>query len=338
MIENFFKKKRVFSAIQPSGNLTIGNYISVLKYWKNMQKKYDCIFCIADLHSLTSISKNFDHFLNNSILDTLSLYLACGVNPRKSIVFLQSMIPEHTQLNWILNNYVYVQELMRMTQFKSKSKLLKNSKINSGILNYPILMASDILLYDTDLVHVGKDQIQHIELSKKIANRFNKIHGKIFKIPNFLIFNQGIKIMSLLNPNKKMSKSDINKKNSIFLLDDLEVLKNKVNSAITDSDVPAKIIFDPINKPGISNLLVILSSITKLSILDIEQKFFKKNYKSFKKFFYFCMFSFLKNLQKKFLKYRKDENKLKKILNLGMKKISFLAKSKINKIFNTLYK
>ena len=237
-------KPILFSAVQPSGNLSIGNYIGTMRHWSKFQDKYECLYCIADLHALTTLNNNFS--LRNSVLDTLALYLACGVNPNKSILFVQSHVYEHSQLNWILSCFTQFGELSRMTQFKSKKKVKKNyiNNINIGLFNYPVLMSSDILLYQTNLVPVGKDQKQHLELTRNIAKRFNILYGDIFTIPDPLISKNGSKIMSLLDPTKKMSKSDINKNNVIFLLEDISSVFLKIKNAVTDSEIPPKIYYD----------------------------------------------------------------------------------------------
>ncbi|CAL4324260.1 Tryptophan--tRNA ligase [Buchnera aphidicola (Chaitophorus sp. 3695)] len=328
------KKITVFSAIQPSGNLTIGNYISVLKHWKKMQDKYKCIFCIADLHSLTSIKKkNFSY--KKSILDTLALYLACGVNPKKSIVFIQSLVHEHAELNWILNCQTYYQELIRMTQFKSKVHEIKK-KINTGLLNYPTLMAADILLYQTDKVHVGQDQKQHIELTRNLAIRFNTYYGNVFKLPELLMFKFGSKIMSLLEPNKKMSKSDLNQKNVIYLLENLNEIFNKIKSSITDSDNPPKILYDTVHKPGLSNLLIILSTLSGQSIFEIEDFFLGKSYLELKKEVFNIINKHLSKIQKKFFIYRHDKSYLLNIAHEGAKKASIIAKKTLNRVYKNL--
>lgn len=329
------KKLVVFSAIQPSGNLTIGNYIGVLKHWKKFQEFYKCIFCIADLHSLTSLNK--ENILNKkkSILDTLALYLACGVDPKKSIIFVQSSVSEHSELNWILNCNTNFKELMRMTQFKNSFKNINNN-LNAGLFNYPTLMAADILLYNTDKVHIGEDQKQHLELTRKIAIRFNNYNKNIFKIPDFLMIKTGSKIMSLLNPKKKMSKSDKNHKNVIFLLDNSEEIFKKIKSSVTDSNNPPNIFFDPKKKPGISNLLVIFSTLSGISLCDVKNYFLGKSYSQFKNIVFKVINNCIKKIQKKFFFYRKKEELLIKIACKGAKKASFIAKKKLSDVYNSL--
>ncbi|CAL4324264.1 tryptophan--tRNA ligase [Buchnera aphidicola] len=330
------KKKTVFSAMQPSGNLTIGNYISVLRHWKGLQKKYKCIFCIADLHSLTSVTSNKNcSSIKKSILDTLALYLSCGVDPKKSIIFIQSSISEHAELNWILSCYTSYKELMRMTQFKSKILDLKKN-INTGLFNYPVLMASDILLYKTDKVLVGEDQKQHIELTRNISMKFNSIYGKTFQVPKILIFQKGARIMSLLNPKKKMSKSDSNLKNSIFLLDNPKDILKKVKSSITDSDFPPKIFFDIDKKPGISNLLIILSTLNNVSVCDLEKYFLGKSYLELKQEVYNALIKNIIQIQEKFFFYRNNKFLLKEIFYKGSQRASKIAKKTLSNIYKIL--
>ncbi|MFI4846921.1 MAG: tryptophan--tRNA ligase [Candidatus Makana argininalis] len=328
------KKKIVFSGVQPSGSITIGNYIGCLSQWRYLQKKYDCIYCIADLHSMTVI-KNYKK-LKTMTLDIIAMYIACGVNPLKSIIFIQSHVIEHTYLNWILNCYTNYGELKRMSQFKNKISNT-NKNINIGLLNYPVLMASDILLYKSNIVPVGCDQLQHLELTKKIAKRFNSIHKKkIFNIPNALISNNKSCIMSLLNPNKKMSKSDVNNNNVIYLLENENSIINKIQNAVTDSDIPPSIHYDPILKPGVSNLLNILSCINKISISKLEKKFYNKNYINFKKYLSDSLIYKLKSFQNKYFNLRKEEDYLLKIASDGAKKARNKAQININEIYKKI--
>lgn len=326
-------KEVVFSAVQPSGKLTIGNYIGSIRNWINIQDTFKCIYCIADLHTLTSINKS--NKIYKLVLDTLAIYLACGINPKKSIIFAQSYIPEHNQLYWILNCFVYYNELIRMNQFKKQLIKYKN-KINLGILNYPILMASDILLYKADNIPVGKDQKQHIELVRNVARRFNNLYGDVFKIPRPYIVKIGSKIMSLLNPNVKMSKSDKKKNSFISLLDDYNTISIKLKYAVTDSDNPPKIIYDPIRKPGISNLLSIFSGFTGNSIKEIETYFNGKNYNFFKSIILEVIHKKLSEIQEKYKILRKNENKLRYILNSGAVKANKIAKVTLSEVYNKI--
>ncbi|CAD83251.1 tryptophanyl-tRNA synthetase [Candidatus Blochmanniella floridana] len=322
-------KSIVFSGAQPTGKLTIGNYIGSIRHWVEMQKHYQCIYCIVDLHSITV--RNNLCSLHTRSLDTLALYLACGINPDISTIFIQSHVPEHSQLNWILNCYTYYGELNRMVQFKEKSSRYKNN-INVGLFNYPILMASDILLYQTDFVPVGEDQRQHVELVRDIARRFNNIFGTVFKIPNVLISMYGSRIMSLLNPTRKMSKSDPDPNSYITLLDNVDCISKKIQGAVTDSDSPAAICFDPIKKPGISNLLAILSGISGQSILNLEESFQSKTYAQLKDVVIQELSCMLKDLQCRYISERSNEGKLNHILNVGSQKARMQAQITFKKV------
>lgn len=328
-------KKIVFSGIQPSGSLTIGNYIGALNQWVNIQDKFNCIYCIADLHAIT-IQPNSD-ILRKNVFDTLALYLACGINPSKSIIFIQSHVSEHSQLNWILNCYTNFNELRRMTQFKNKYKNLKKNT-NCGILNYPILMASDVLLYQTNFIPVGADQKQHIELIKSIAYRFNNKFNddQLFKIPKPLILKRGSRIMSLINTNKKMSKSDINKNNVIFLLEEPELIVKKIHQAVTDSDNPPLINYNIKEKAGISNLLNILSAISGKSILVLETEFKTKMYSQLKHQTSEYLCDLLVSIQKKYYFYRKNKDLLKTIIENGAKKAKIHAQFTIEKVYKSI--
>ncbi|XZR53177.1 MAG: tryptophan--tRNA ligase [Enterobacteriaceae bacterium] len=326
-------KKIVFSGIQPSGKLTIGNYIGVIKQWVKMQKKYKCIFSIADLHTITTYKNNFK--LNKNILNTLALYLACGINPKKSIIFIQSHIYEHTQLSWILNCYTYYGELRRMTQFKNK--LIKKKKnLNSGIFFYPILMAADILLYQTSYVPIGEDQKQHIELCRNIANRFNNIYGNIFIIPKPCILKNGGRILSLQETNKKMSKSDKNLNNSIFLLEKKESIFKKIKLAKTDSEKNHIIKYDIIKKPGLSNILNIFSNLTGKKIKELELKFNNKMYSELKYETSKIIIFFLEKIQENYYNIRKKESFLKDIIYYGKIKAKKIADENLSKIIEKI--
>ncbi|WMY97429.1 MAG: tryptophan--tRNA ligase [Arsenophonus sp.] len=325
------RKKILFSGTQPSGLLTIGNYIGAIKQWVLMQNKnnYNCIFCIVDHHTVTK--KQDPDNMKKNIIDTLALYLACGINPKKSIVFIQSHVQEHVELNWILSCYTYFGELKRMTQFK---KNLNNRKIsqNVGLFNYPILMASDILLYQSNVVPVGLDQKQHIELTINIAKRFNKIYGDIFVIPQPCFSKKGKKILSLQQLDKKMSKSDRNKNNIITLLEDPKQVVKKITRATTDSENPPKVFFDLKNKIGISNLMNIFSGITGNSYELIEKEFKGKLYQEFKLSLSEVVSSFLKDIQNKFLEFKSNKKFLMDIVLDGADQAKKIAKHNIRKI------
>ncbi|WP_343128557.1 tryptophan--tRNA ligase [Buchnera aphidicola (Kurisakia onigurumii)] len=329
-------KKIVFSAMQPSGKLTLANYIGTLRYWKGMQKIYQCIYSVADLHAITN-SDNKNN-LHNNVLDILAFYLSVGVDPNKSIIFVQSNIPEHCQLYWILNCNTTYGELIRMNQFKSRIKNSNTKKISAGILNYPILMASDILLYNTNMVLIGSDQKQHIELTKKIAIRFNFLCKKnILKIPNYWIPTFGSKIMSLANPMEKMSKSDKKKYGTIFLSDSKDVVFRKIGKSITDSDQSSSIYYDKENKPGISNLLEICSILSNISISNLEKKFLGYSYKNFKIYIAEIVSSCLCKLQQKYQYYRKNEKLLLEISKEGTRKARLISKNTIKFVHKNFF-
>lgn len=324
----------VFSAAQPSGKLTIGNYIGAIRQWVKMQYHYQCIYCIVDLHAMTTDRSDLDE-IHSIALDTLALYLACGINPDISTVFMQSHVPEHSQLNWILNCFSYFGELSRMTQFKEKLKQFKDN-ITVGLFNYPILMASDILLYQTNLVPVGADQKQHLELVRSIAKRFNNKYGMIFTVPEIFIPSFGNRIMSLLDPKKKMSKSDKNSHNYISLLDDKDLISTKIRRAVTDSDTPPVICYDPISKPGVSNLLSILSGVTESSISNLEKDFQKETYYQLKTVVIQALSSMLTKLQYRYYNERSNENKLNRILYIGAKKARAQANIMLKKVHKAI--
>ncbi|XRX42664.1 MAG: tryptophan--tRNA ligase [Buchnera aphidicola (Eriosoma harunire)] len=326
-------KKVLFSAIQPSGMLTIGNYIGVLNNLSYLQQEYDCLFCVADLHALT-VRQNPVIF-KNYIFDVIALYLACGVDPKKSIIFIQSDIFEHTQLYWILNCFSYVGELSRMTQFKEKSsKYSKN--INSGLLTYPILMASDVLLYNTNLILVGEDQKQHLEFIKNLVIRFNSLYGMVFELPKSLILTPGIKIMALLDPSKKMSKSDSNVNNTIYLLENIDSVMKKIKQAKTDSDNPPSIVYDTNNKLGISNLLNIFSHMSGQSIADLEILYSNKLYSNFKHDVAISVSEKLLLIQRNYDYIRKNEDYLQSIMYSGAKKAKLRAGKILSKVYSSI--
>ena len=304
-------KKTILSGIQPSGNLCIGNYLGALKQWKQMQNDYESIFLIVDLHSITTNQIPSD--LRNRCLSFAAQYIACGINPEKSNIIIQSHVPQHTELMWVLSCLTYQGELSRMTQYKSKSKNLKN--INAGLFTYPILMASDILLYQADLVPVGSDQKQHLELSRDIALRFNNKYSETFKIPESFIPETGSRIMSLQNPDDKMSKSDDNLNNIIALLDEPNIIKKKINRAVTDSG--SEIVFDNKNKAGLSNLINIYKSLSNESISDIEKNYQGKMYSDFKQDLSNLIIETLKPIKLEYDKLIKDKDYLLTILKNG---------------------
>lgn len=268
---------RVFSGVQPTGNIHLGNYLGALKQFVELQDDHECIYCIVDLHAIT-VEQDPEE-LKEHILDVAALYLAIGIDPKKSIVFVQSTVPGHTELSWLLTCSSYTGELSRMTQFKDKGKGKESAP--TGLFMYPVLMAADILLYDTDIVPVGIDQKQHIELTRDLCNRVNNKYGETFVLPEGRYLKEGAKIMALDDPTKKMSKSAENELSRISLLDDEAKIKKAIMRATTDSDGTIK--FDQENKPGISNLMNIYTAFSDLSIEDIEKKYEGKGYGDFKK-------------------------------------------------------
>jgi tryptophanyl-tRNA synthetase len=271
-------KKRVFSGIQPSGNLHIGNYFGAILTWVREQDDKESIFCVVDEHAITVPQD--PKILKKRIIEIAKVYLAAGIDPAKSSIFVQSSRPEHAELAWILNCNSYYGELSRMIQFKDKSNL-KGENVSVGLFDYPILMAADILLYDTEEVPVGEDQKQHVELTRDIAERMNKKFGKLFTIPAYYTIKESTRIMSLTDPTVKMSKSDDNENSRIELLDSPEIIRKKVARATTDSGTEIK--FDKANKPGISNLLNIMAVCTAQTVPELEMKYKGKTYGEFKK-------------------------------------------------------
>ena len=269
--------KRVFSGVQPTGNIHLGNYLGALKQFVELQDDHECIYCIVDMHAITVPQDPKE--LRKHILDVAALYLAVGVDPKKSIVFVQSDVPGHAELSWVLTCNSYTGELSRMTQFKDKSKNKESAP--TGIFSYPVLMAADILLYDTDIVPVGNDQKQHIELCRDIAIRINNKYKKTFVVPDGRFLKEGARIMALDDPTKKMSKSAENIHSRISLLDEPSKIKKSIMKATTDSDGVVR--FDVENKPGISNLLNIYSVLSGMTIPELEAKYEGKGYGDFKK-------------------------------------------------------
>ena len=268
--------ERILTGIKPTGQLTLGNYIGVLKNLPKMMDRGECIFFIADLHALTLPIE--PETLRQNSIDLASFYLAAGLDPNRVTLFIQSSVSAHAELNAIMQNYLYMGELSRMTQFKDKSSKMKESAIGLGLFAYPVLMACDIILYDSDVIPVGEDQIQHVELARDLVNRFNNRYGDILTMPKYEVRKVGARIMSLSNPTVKMSKSD--PKGDIFLKDDLKTIRKKIMSAVTDMGNEVK--YDEVNKPGISNLLTIYAALKEISIEDAEKEFVGKRYGEFK--------------------------------------------------------
>ncbi|MEN5017186.1 tryptophan--tRNA ligase [Erwinia sp. Eh17-17] len=326
-------KPIVFSGAQPSGELTIGNYMGALRQWVQMQDDYHCIYCIVDLHAITV--RQDPQALRKATLDTLALYLASGIDPQKSTIFVQSHVPEHTQLGWILNCYTYFGELSRMTQFKDKSARFEEN-INAGLFDYPVLMAADILLYQTTQVPVGEDQKQHLELSRDIASRFNALYGDIFKVPEPFIPKSGARVMSLLEPTKKMSKSDDNRNNVIGLLEDPKSVVKKIKRAMTDGDEPPVVRYDVKEKPGVSNLLDILSGVTGKPVAELEAEFAGQMYGHLKGAVADAVSQMLSELQERYHRYRNDEAFLEQVLRDGAAKARAQAQDTLKKVYEAV--
>ena len=326
-------KPIVFSGAQPSGELTIGNYMGALRQWVQMQDDFHCIYCIVDLHAITV--RQDPAALRKATLDTLALYLACGIDPAKSTIFVQSHVPEHAQLSWVLNCYAYFGELSRMTQFKDKSARYSEN-ITAGLFDYPVLMAADILLYQTNQVPVGEDQKQHLELSRDIAGRFNALYGDVFKIPEPFIPKSGARVMSLLEPTKKMSKSDDNRNNVIGLLEDTKAVVKKIKRAVTDSAEPPVVRYDVKEKAGVSNLLDILSGVTGKSIPQLEQEFEGKMYGHLKGEVAEAGSGMLTELQERYHRFRNDEAFLNQVMRDGATKARAQAQETLKKVYEAV--
>jgi tryptophanyl-tRNA synthetase len=320
-------QKIVYSAMQPSGTPSIGNYLGALKNWLDLQDDYNCIYAIANLHALT-IRQNSEVLKTNS-KNLLALFLACGLDPDSSTLYYQSDLSEHSELAWFISCYSYIGELNRMTQFKEKSQN-HNDNINLGLLSYPVLQCADILLFNTDFVPIGDDQRQHLELTRNIASRFNSYNGEVFKIPDILINKSGSRIMGLQNPENKMSKSDNNDKNIIYILDEPSAILNKLKRSVTDSENIIR--YDLVNKPGISNLINIYCSLTKENISDVEHTFSSTSYGIFKKELAERLISAVLPIQNKYKALIKDPGYLEKVAKQGADKAREMAQSTIYKV------
>jgi tryptophanyl-tRNA synthetase len=326
-------KPIVLSGCQPSGQLTIGNYMGALRQWVNMQDDHDCLYMLVDLHAITV--RQDPKALHQACLDGLALYIACGIDPSKSTVFMQSHVPEHAQLAWLMNCYTQMGELNRMTQFKDKSA--KNvSNINAGLYSYPVLMAADILLYQANQVPVGDDQKQHLELARDIATRFNNVYGKTFSIPAPYIPEFGARVMSLQDPTKKMSKSDDNVNNFVGLLEDPKKITKKIKRAVTDSDDQARIYFDTTEKPGVSNLLSLLSCATDTSIEALTPSYEDKMYGHLKSDVADAIVALIEPIQRKYHELRTDQTELNRIMHEGSEKASQRAAITLAKAYEAV--
>lgn len=324
-------KKRVFSGIQPSGSIHIGNYLGAIKQWLQYQEEYESIFSIVDLHAIT-VRQDPDA-LRQHVRKAAALYLACGIDPEKSILFVQSHVPQHTQLAWILNTFTQMGELERMTQFKDKSKK-SGGKESIGLFTYPVLMAADILLYNTSLVPVGDDQKQHLELARNIALRVNNHYSvDLFTVPEARFLETGSRIMGLNAPDQKMSKSATSIFNYIAIDDEPDMIRKKIMKAVTDTG--STITFDDEQKPGISNLLTIYSLITDRSIPDLEKEYAMSSYGDFKKDLADTIIAFLSPIQEKMQSYENKEDELDDILEDGAQRATAIAEKTLEQVYHT---
>lgn len=326
-------KPIVLSGCQPSGDLTIGNYLGALKQWVSMQDSHDCNYMLVDQHAITV--RPDPAALRKATLDGLALYLACGVDPQKSTIFIQSHVPEHAQLSWVLNCYTQMGELNRMTQYKDKSQK-SEANMNSGLFTYPVLMAADILLYKADCVPVGDDQKQHLELARDIATRFNNLYGDVFTVPDPFIPEFGARVMSLQEPTKKMSKSDTNPSNFIGLLEEPKKITKKIKRAVTDSDEQANIYFDVAEKPGVSNLLSLLSCCTGQTVESLVPQYEDKMYGHLKGDVAEAVVSLLEPIQAKYQQYRNDQAFLDEVMRNGADKASERASKIITSVYDAI--
>lgn len=325
------KKPILLSGIQPSGQLALGNYVGAMRNWVNLQQDYLGIFIVVDMHAITVRQKPAD--LRNRCLSFAAQYLAAGIDPEENVIFIQSHVPQHAELAWVLNCYTYMGELNRMTQFKDKSQRHQDN-INAGLYTYPALMAADILLYQSDLVPVGADQKQHLELTRDIANRFNNTYSPTFKVPEPFIPKAGARIMSLQEPAKKMSKSDSNENNFIALLDPPDVLRRKIKRAVTDS--AREITPESVNNPGIGNLLTIYSILNDVSIEAVASQFSGQQYRVFKGELADSLVGFLEPFQQRYNKIVAEKGYLTGILDEGANRARYMATRTLSKVYRKL--
>lgn len=326
-------KDIIFSGIQPSGELTIGNFVGSLRNWVELQDQADCIFSVVNEHAITV--RQDPKVLRENTFNTLALFLASGIDPQKSIIFLQSHVPAHCELAWVLNCYTQIGELNRMTQFKDKAKRYANN-ITAGLFNYPVLMAADILLYQANKVPVGDDQLQHIELTRDIAGRFNSLYGETFVLPEGMLPKAGRRLMSLQDPTKKMSKSDDNPKNVIRMLEDPKSILKKIKSAVTDMDNPPLVAFDWDKKPGISNLLELMSAATGREIPELVEHFKGSMYGSFKSEVGEAVVALLEPIQQRYREIRNDEGYMQEIFEQGAAKAAERAAKTLKVVYDKI--
>ena len=328
IIESAAPKKRMLSGIQPSGDLHLGNYLGAIKNWGARSDLYECFYFMADLHTITVRQTPAD--LRRRTLEQLAQYIACGLDPEKNTLFIQSHVHQHAELGWILNCYTMFGELSRMTQFKDKSSKHAEN-VNGGLFTYPSLMAADILLYQPDLVPVGHDQKQHCELTRDVAKRFNGIYGDVFKIPEPFIPETGARIMSLNAPESKMSKSM--PEGCVFLMEKPEDIQRKFKRAITDSDTENCVRFDPENKPGVANLMSIYSSVTGKSFQQIEDEFAGCGYGKFKPVVGEAVIEHLRPIREESTRLLKDKAYLESVYRDGAQRASYVAEKTLRKVY-----
>lgn len=322
-------KKVMLSGIQPSGELTLGSYLGAIRNWAELADQFDCYYFMADLHTLTA--RQVPAELRKRTLNQLAQYIACGLDPEKNTLFIQSHVRQHTELGWILSCYTMFGELSRMTQFKDKSA--KNAdNINGGLFTYPCLMAADILLYQPDFVPVGQDQKQHVELTRDVATRFNNLYGETFKIPEPYIPKVGARVMSLTSPENKMSKSDHDQNGCVYLMDEPEVILRKFKRAVTDSDTEKCVRFDVENKPGVSNLMQIYSACTGKDYAAIEAEFDGLGYGAFKPKVGEAVVETLRPLREESLRIMQDKAYLESVYKAGAEKASYVANKTMRKV------
>ena len=324
-------KKILYSAVQPTNNLTIGNYIGAVKNFVALQDEYSCVYAIANMHAITVRQTPAD--LRKNTLSLLALYLACGVDPQKCVLYLQSHVPAHAELAWVLNTFTYVGEMERMTQFKDKSAKHADN-INMGLMDYPVLMAADILLYQTDVVPVGVDQRQHLEITRDIAVRFNNVYSPTFTVPEGIYMKVGAKIGDLLEPSKKMSKSSENQNGVVYLSDDRNTIMRKFKRAVTDSEACVR--YDPENKPGVSNLLSIYSVFTGASMEDCQKQFEGRGYGDFKLAVGEAVADRLAPIQAEQARLLADKAYLDSVLKDGAARASAMAARTLSKVYKKI--
>ncbi len=321
------EKRRIFSGIQPSGKVTLGNYLGALKNWAELQDEYDCLYCVVDLHAITV--RQEPAVLRQQSVELFAQLIACGIDPEKNIIFIQSHVPQHTQLAWVLNCYTMFGELSRMTQFKDKSASHADN-VNAGLFTYPALMAADILLYQTHLVLVGEDQKQHVEITRDVATRFNSIYGDVFTMPEPYIPKVGARVMSLAEPTKKMSKSSENENSYILLMDKPEDIMRKFRRAVTDSG--SEVLRSP-DKPGISNLIAIYAAATGKTPEAVENEFAGKGYGEFKPAVGEAVIELLRPVREKTQELLRDKEKLEFLYRQGAQRASRLADRTLEKVY-----